>query len=274
MKNFPFWLPKASVADGHAEQNDLLLQWTLAALMVFALLILKENDRRQQTEQERDRYVQAFHKIEGRLPEDAFGGEARALKKAQRLELLNAWLKLRAERPLYQRLQQVRDVDVIPLAEESGYFPTGQVFSELGAEIRRVFLHAETRDGVADAEVKHLLKLTWEKAGFQAPADESKLQAAAMHALAQDLLFDPQLPSDDNLNHVADQIRKDLMDERRWVGTIQRQLAERIAEQRKALVFVTARQTDPRRALRELVDELHRALALLPEVEQYLLSTF
>lgn len=200
----------------------------------------------------------------------------------QRLKLLNAWGEVRSERPVRHRLTELSDVETIKLCEDDGRLPDDDRYRELLLLATPVFPTTDPREIVSRPEVHRLLQKSWNQVEDFVKDGQTKAVSAAVEGAfsllppgesgpAEAILFDPSIPCSANLLSVAGAIRRDLQDERKRLALLQLQVVERVALARLATRQVGSAQSDPRRALHDLVSELSEPLGLLPEVEEQLL---
>jgi hypothetical protein len=219
------------------------------------------------------------------------GKEARKAAEHQRLaqrnQLLSAWYQLRPSRELYQHLKEVQNVKRIPLARELNYLPKDPSYTQLTAEVKRVFLEARGPDRVERRIVAGLLSevctraLNLKKQEMQSASTRNALAVAIGRAFATGLeqrvsppyaglTLDSKTPHPANLDYVAQTIRKDIEEERADVARAQTELVDFICEERiRARSFREGSKDRPdnsAEALRVLVAELEQELCLLPEV--------
>jgi hypothetical protein len=272
--------PEPGRPDAAADPHQVLLAIMLAFTMLLAFVIHQSQgagDREKALAEELDaargenRALQeALERLEHTPAGQIARGEREAQEDAQRSRLENVWLRELPRRLLKQRLKELGTGEHVRLAADRGHLPADERFSEVCQEVARLYGSAEEPEGVAPAEVEalvvHCCREWSRERGCPDPAEGfARRIAAACRDRKRDFLFLPEVPSYCNLRHLADVVRKDLLQERGEVVALQHGLVFRIARARVEDAPGAADQDDPREILRSLIGELRQALCLLPE---------
>jgi hypothetical protein len=227
--------PKSKVAGGDTQWENVMVQITLAFVIILGYLIsMGINESRNlaaETAMQRKE-----NQLLAKIVKDFSGTEAGkerakrivAQQQVQLQRLLNRWYRMREDREFYRLLKQYHDAEWVVLADDLQSLPAASSFSRFNEEIDRIFPDGE--ETVARAEVQRLLDGVLTAEGFDLNALTELPPGIAPEAEPQ--LDDPTTPTQKNVDMLRLQIKGDLAAERKDLMEIQYALVEKIAAAR------------------------------------------
>jgi hypothetical protein len=207
----------------------------------------------------------------------------RALRAAQRIALLNAWLKLRPERPLF-RLVTILDHPDGPLTTMGAdRLTSNPLFRGLRGEVDRLFRPATRPAAPAaglDEEITSCALLCVAAAGLKPPDATTDVPDWVKRTENWKALrfFDGQadakagVVSEEDLRVLIGEIRTDFLGQKERIARIQFQAVTTIAEAMTVREAAAGRSANVREVLAELLDELDKEIHLLASVRARLES--
>jgi hypothetical protein len=281
----PFAMDQGMVARADAEWESIMVQITLAFVIILGYLISKG-----MTDTAVQRRINA--RLESRnaalesLVAD-FGSSELGQERSQRIQLqwdlqlerlLASWERACGERTFHRLLEQFHDAEMVSLSDDLASLPTESSFQELNTEVDRIFLSGTEK--VSAEEITRLLHTVVAAAGYdpEAVIDQDTWERLSPEERA--LYDDPKKLLPDNLRKLTLQITAALDQERRRLVDIQYALVGKIAaarlEKLAALPLNTETGIDVntpdlgRFMLERILQDLRRGIRLLPETAERL----
>jgi len=261
--------------------EEVLLQVSLAFTIILGFLLSDESAFSSAIGQRLRRAEAVYVELVGSSKVVIIREADRAIGMADRMRLLNAWLKVRAEHPLFLRVQQfggpgglmkhmsprdlLSNADFIYMRDRVDMFFGGTASSDEPAD--------ELADEIARCVVKSVAE-----AGFDMPdwKDEVPLwlrnaqSRKAMELLDNHGRTQAGVASRENLQFLAEEIQSDFVALRRGAARVQLKAVMSMSTARMSQKIAPGVSSDIERALAGLLDELDADLKLLPEVRQQL----
>jgi len=202
---------------------------------------------------------------------------AQAVLAAQEMQLLNSWMRVKADLPLFRLVAffELGLLETIPADK----LTDDARFVALRGEVNRLFrgeAPAKDQKGPLDKEIEDLARRCAETVGLQLPQgpyDPTKLIEDAQQRQAVRIAdVQPNVVSWDNYRSLVEEIRTDFAGEKDKVAGIQLDAVKKIGEHMLLKRTAAGRSSSAREVLREVLDEFEDKIGLLEEVRNKLES--
>jgi hypothetical protein len=280
---FPLGKTKRSNESGKVTPEEVLLQVTLAFTVILGFLLSDENAFNATLGHKLTQAEQVYGELRT-TGKDALVEQADlAAENAERMRLLNAWITIRSQHPLFCQIQ-ILEQENGPLALlSSTQLLSDKAFLAMRDDTNRLFGHGQPSDEPGDNLAQTIALLTGrsvEEAGYHVPQSPGELPGwlnnsepiKAMGFLERHARVRARIASWENVRFLLDEIHGDFDALRRRAARVQLRAVRKIAESKAAQGPNAGVSADPNRSLVDLLDELDADLKLLPEVRQELQS--
>lgn len=263
--------------------EEVLLQVSLAFTIILGFLLSDESALTIAIGRRLRRAEAVYGELLGSSKDDLVRETDRAIGLADRMRLLNAWLKVRDVHPLFLRVQEFGGPGGLMRHMSPRDLLSNADFMDMRDAIDVFFGGTASSDEPADEladEIARCVVASVAEAGFGMPdwTDEAPLwlrRAQSRQALE---LLDGHgraregVALSENLQFLAEEIQADFVALRGRAARVQLRAVVSISTARMAREITPGVSSDVERALAGLLDELDAHLKLLPEVRQQLES--
>jgi hypothetical protein len=268
---------------GPVGPEEVLLQITLGFMVVLGYLLSDEVGGRGDLGQRLERAEAIYAELQSASKNELVEQVTQARNAEERALLLNAWLRTRAERLLYRRVEVFDESGGMLAALPADKPASDPSFRQLRDEVDRLFRpgrQVEERQNALAEEITVCTLKSIELAGYRSPPSGVPVPQwvagtkawVALDALDRHAQAARKVVSPENLRFLISQIHTDFEGQRRKVGRIQLALVMRLAEARLAQGVLQGASGEVREVLVQLLNELDEEVRMLPEVRSQLAS--
>jgi len=270
--------------ESHVRPEEVLLQIALGFTVVLGFLLSNEVTQQTAIEQRLERAEAVYEDLVGSSRDELIREVDAAVAREERMNLINAWLRVRGERLLFRRVALFEEPNGPIERLTASELLADRMFTELRDEVARVYRPeagpAGARDVLAE-EITECAVRSLEVAGYRPPSlgqmptewlrDIRTRQALALlveHARVQRREAHPS-----NVSHLISEIRTDFQAQRRKAARVQLRLVTKVAEVKLVERTRIGGSIRVRDVLNQVVSEIDQVIRLLPEVRAQLAST-
>jgi len=262
--------------------EEVLLQVTLAFTVVLGFLLSDENTFNASLNQRLTQAEQVYSQLQNESKITLVEQADAAVEYAEQLKLLNAWLEIRANHPIFLRVQSLEDSNGPLKTLSSKQLISHSMFLQLRNNITFLFRDAQYSDEPADNLAEEIATLTEKcvaKADYKIPEYPDDIPEwlnntktfKAMNFLERHSKNQTGIAQWKNIQFLIDEIHDDFFALRRRIARFQLRMVMEIAEEKAMQVSNTGISSDANQSLTIILDELDQSLTLLPEVRKQLL---
>jgi len=263
--------------------EEVLLQVSLAFTIILGFLLSDESAFSIAIGRRLQRAEAVYGELLGSSKDDLVRETDRAIGLADRMRLLNAWLKVRGAHGLFLRVQEFGGPGDLMKHMSARDLLSNADFIYMRDRIDVLFGKTASSDeptGDLAGEIARCIVMSVAEAGFDMPdwKDEVPLWLQGTQSRQALELLDGHgraragVTSSENLQFLAEEIQSDFVALRRGAARVQLKAVMSISTARIAREVTPGVSSDVERALAGLLDELDVDLKLLPEVRQQLES--
>ena len=261
--------------------EEVLLQVTLAFTIVLGFLLSDQNTFNTSLGQRLAQAEQVYGELQEASKDSLVEQADLAAENAERMRLLNAWLEIRSQHPLFRQVQTLAETEDLWALMSYQQLLSDVTFVAMRDEIDHLYGEAQQSDEPAATLAQEIASLAGKsivEAGYRVPQRAGELPSwlagansiKAMSFLARHGRVQAHIASWDNIRFLIDEIQSDFSALRRRAARVQLRAVMKIAEGKVTQAPDPGVSSDAKRALTDLLNEFDTVPKLLPEVRQQL----